>query len=95
MKTVGGPARFLVKNLEGWAFSGWLPRQDFFTKEIRRLLAWRRKWSQPPVLPWAERAYETCLSAGSTAWLAADRQTKMEPPSRNSTELAPTERGNR
>jgi hypothetical protein len=38
MKTVGGPARFLVKNLEGWAFSRWLPRQDFFTKEICRLL---------------------------------------------------------
>ena len=38
MKTVGGPARFLVKNLEVWAFSGWLPRQDFITKEIRRLL---------------------------------------------------------
>jgi len=25
------------------------------------------KWSQSPVLPWAERAYETRLSAGSTA----------------------------
>ena len=25
------------------------------------------KWSQSPVLPWAQRAYETCLSAGSTA----------------------------
>src|SRR5712671_1773846 len=25
------------------------------------------KWSQSPVLPWTERAYETCLSAGSTA----------------------------
>lgn len=24
-------------------------------------------WSQSPVLPWARRAYETCLSAGSTA----------------------------
>ncbi len=24
-------------------------------------------WSQSPVLPWAQRAYETCLSAGSTA----------------------------
>ncbi len=28
------------------------------------------KWSQSPVLPWAERAYETCLSAGSIAVLA-------------------------
>jgi len=26
-------------------------------------------WSQSPVLPWAQRAYETCLSAGSTATL--------------------------
>ncbi len=25
------------------------------------------KWSQSPVLPWTQRAYETCLSAGSTA----------------------------
>ncbi len=28
---------------------------------------WEAKWSQSPVLPWAQRAYETCLSAGSTA----------------------------
>ena len=27
-------------------------------------------WSQSPVLPWAQRAYETCLSAGSTALFA-------------------------
>ena len=26
-----------------------------------------QRWSQSPVLPWARRAYETCLSAGSTA----------------------------
>src|ERR1039458_5799828 len=26
------------------------------------------KWSQSPVLPWTQRAYETCLSAGSTAF---------------------------
>jgi hypothetical protein len=25
------------------------------------------KWSQSPVLPWTQRAYETCLSAGSAA----------------------------
>ena len=25
------------------------------------------EWSQSPVLPWTQRAYETCLSAGSTA----------------------------
>ena len=27
-----------------------------------------RTWSQSPVLPWAQRAYKTCLSAGSTAF---------------------------
>jgi hypothetical protein len=26
------------------------------------------KWSQSPVLPWTQRAYETCLSAGSAAF---------------------------
>src|SRR6266436_3491219 len=36
------------------------------------------KWSQSPVLPWTERAYETCLSAGSTALLS--NVQKMEPP---------------
>src|SRR5690349_12424161 len=29
--------------------------------------AWRRKWSQSPVLPRIQRAYETHLSADSTA----------------------------
>ena len=58
-----------------------LPRHDFFTKEIHRLLqggvnglpsrsSESEGWSQSPVLPWAQRAYETCLSAGSTAVLA-------------------------
>ena len=28
----------------------------------------KAKWSQSSVLPWAQRAYETCLSAGSTAF---------------------------
>ena len=32
-----------------------------------RAAARRRKWSQSPVLPWAQRAYETRLSAGSIA----------------------------
>ena len=34
------------------------------------------KWSQSPVLPWTQRAYETCLSAGSTAFGILE----MEPP---------------
>jgi hypothetical protein len=41
-------------------------RLDFFTKEIRRLLH-GGKWSQSPVLPRTRKAYETFLSAGSTA----------------------------
>ena len=41
--------------------------------------AWRRKWSQSPVLPWTQRAYETHLRAGSTAVLANGPKT-MEPP---------------
>src|SRR5204863_9021052 len=44
------------------------------------------KWSQSPVLPWAQRAYETCLSAGSTAVLAHGHQTGA--PTRSCTELA-------
>ena len=32
-------------------------------------------WSQSPVLPWAQRAYETCLSAGSTAVLPHGHKT--------------------
>ena len=43
-------------------------------------------WSQSPVLPWAQRAYETCLSAGSTAVLAHGRKTGA--PTRSCTELA-------
>jgi hypothetical protein len=44
------------------------------------------------VPPWARRAYETCLSAGSTAVLADDQQTGA--PTRSCTELArlPSER---
>ena len=35
----------------------------------RRQISRRANASQSPVLPWARRAYETCLSAGSTAVL--------------------------
>jgi len=61
-----------------WSLPPVLPRHDFSTKEIHRLLqggvnglssrsSESEGWSQSPVLPWAQRAYETCLSAGSTA----------------------------
>ena len=33
----------------------------------RRQIGRHANASQSPVLPWARRAYETCLSAGSTA----------------------------
>jgi hypothetical protein len=64
-----------------------LPRQEFFTKEIHRLLCGGkvavRKHSQSPVLPRTQRAYETCLSAGSTAVLADghrwERPLELEP----------------
>src|ERR1019366_6683371 len=44
-----------------------LPRRDFLTKEACGCRK-EAQWSQSPVLPWAQRAYETCLSAGSTAF---------------------------
>jgi len=59
-------------------------RRDFFTKEIRRLLHGGvvavRKHSQSPVLPWARLAYDACLNAGSTAFLADNPPIKLEPP---------------
>jgi hypothetical protein len=36
-------------------------------------------WSQSPVLPWAQRAYETCLSAGSTAMLPNEQEWGPHP----------------
>src|SRR2546425_865341 len=61
-----------------WSLPPVLPRHDFFTKEIHRLLqggvnglpsrsSESEGWSQSPVLPWAQRAYDARLSAGSTA----------------------------
>src|SRR5439155_8800265 len=44
-------------------------------------------WSQSPVLPWTQRAYETCLSAGSTAVLAHGQHGNGAP-TRNCTRLA-------
>jgi hypothetical protein len=71
---------------EKWSPQPVLPRQSFFTKEVRGLphggescsnnpiihqsITPFAVWSQSQVLPWARRAYETCLSAGSTAVLA-------------------------
>ena len=56
-------------------------------KESPRAAARRlTKWSQSPVLPWTERAYETCLSAGSTAMLCNDQQNGA--PTRSCTSLA-------
>ncbi len=49
-----------------WSLQPVMLRQEFFTKEIRRLLR-GGKWSQSRVLPSAELAYDACLSAGSIA----------------------------
>ena len=73
-----------------------LPRRDFLTKELCRLLQGGKvavhKHSQSPVLPWARLAYGACLSAGSTAVLADNQQ--IGAPTRNYTELSrlPSER---
>ena len=48
---------------------------DFLTKKSAGCRE-EAKWSQSPVLPWTQRAYETCLSAGSTAFGIME----MEPP---------------
>ena len=50
-----------------WGLPPVLPRRDFLTKEACGCRK-EAKWSQSPVLPWTQRAYETCLSAGSTAF---------------------------
>ena len=52
---------------EKWSLPPVLPRRDFLTKEAGGCRK-EAKWSQSPVLPWTQRAYETCLSAGSTAF---------------------------
>ena len=40
----------------------------FSSRKVVLAAGFARKWSQSPVLPWTERAYETCLSAGSAAF---------------------------
>ena len=45
-----------------------------FAKTAFPLLRRGKGWSQSPVLPWTQRAYETYLSAGSTAMLSDDRE---------------------
>src|SRR6266702_2295860 len=50
-----------------WGLPPVLPRRDFLTKEACGCRK-EAKWSQSPVMPWTQRAYETCLSAGSTAF---------------------------
>ena len=62
-----------------------LPRRDFPTKEACGCRK-EAKWSQSPVLPWTQRAYETCLSAGSTAMLSNNQQNGA--PTRSCTRLA-------
>jgi hypothetical protein len=49
--------------------AGFLYKRDLQAAAWRQF-GWHANASQSPVLPWTELAYETCLSAGSTAVLA-------------------------
>jgi hypothetical protein len=51
---------------QDWILQPVMLRQNRFTKAIRRLLH-GGKWSQSPVPPRKQQAYETCVSTGSTA----------------------------
>ena len=62
---------------ENWGLSPVLPRRDFLTKEACGCRK-EAKWSQSPVLPWTQRAYETGLSAGSTAFELTKRSPHPE-----------------
>ena len=54
---------------KGWWAATVLPRVLRFKRPLHHsLMLAARTWSQSPVLPWAQRAYETCLSAGPTAF---------------------------
>ena len=80
------PLNHSPEKYSNWSLQPVLPRHDFFTKEIHRLLQGGRKWSQSPVLPWAQRAYDARLSAGSTAVLPHGHKTGA--PTRSCIELA-------
>ena len=62
-----GSLRLDYASKDNWGLPPVLPRRDFLTKEACGCRK-EAKWSQSPVLPWTQRAYETCLSAGSTAF---------------------------
>ena len=87
------PARFSYKeNLQAaakrqksWWAATVLPRVLRFKRPLHHsLMLAARKWSQSRVLPSAELAYETGLSAGSIAMLAhghpGTRPPKVDPP---------------
>ena len=61
-----------------WSLPPVLPRRDFLTKEACGCRKEAENGRRSPVLPWTQRAYETCLSAGSTAMYRII--DKMEPP---------------
>ena len=76
IRTCTGDALNVVSLLLDYASRNWilqpvLLRQDRFTKTICRLLPGGGKWSQSPVPPRTWRAYETHVSAGSTAMILA------------------------
>ena len=56
-----------LRERNGWSPLPVLPRATFLQRKPAGCRE-EAKWSQSPVLPWTQRAYETCLSAGSTAF---------------------------
>jgi len=66
------------------------PGTTFLQRKSAALLQGGREWSQSPVLPWAQRAYDARLSAGSTAVprTAASHSHEIGAPTRSCTELA-------
>ena len=75
MARLQGEPAGCCQEAKGWWAATVLPRVLRFKRPLHHsLMLAARKWSQSPVLPRARRAYETCLSAGSTAVLADDQQ---------------------
>jgi hypothetical protein len=84
--------RLGLREQNDWSLPPELPRQGFFTKEIRRLLQGGGNGKQSPVLPRAWRAYDACLSSGSTAVLPHCDQIGAPIPSCTELNCLPNER---
>ena len=73
--------------------ANWLPPVEPEARTAKAGLPGRspegEDWSQSPVLPWTQRAYETCLSAGSTAMESAALSASRMSNERSAGELHP------